>query len=254
MKRIDSLDKSIFTLFFIQTSKEFFVYSWNSSDENVPKLFKYSNLIVFGSAAGIALLMAFLLNTYYAELILEHPYIINILFIPAFGIGFLYGLRISERALQPSETRSALKRKIMKVFLFFLVIGGLFSSVSFALHGGAFAPEMSLTSENVIPWTIELITSNGGVTFLIVSSITIMAAATRRIVGLGGGIVSKLITFAGTFGFFTMISLSLTQSDPTNSQVFLYAFYHAGILGGAMYQMNRLTANLNKWEDYMNGS
>ena len=51
-----------------------------------------------------------------------------------------------------------------------------------------------------------------------------------------------------------MISLSLTQSDPSNSQVFLYAFYHAGILGGAMYQMNRLTANLNKWEDYMNGS
>ena len=74
------------------------------------------------------------------------------------------------------------------------------------------------------------------------------------LLGLGGGIVSKVITFTGTFGFFTMISLSLTQSDPSNSQVFLYAFYHAGILGGAMYQMNRLTANLNKWEDYMNGS
>ena len=119
------------------------MYSWNSSDENVPKIFKYSNLIVFGSAAGIALLMAFLLNTYYGELFLEHPYIINILFIPAFGIGFLYGLRISERALQPSETRSALKRKIMKLFLFFLVIGGLFSSVNFALHGGAIMPDLT---------------------------------------------------------------------------------------------------------------
>jgi hypothetical protein len=79
------------------------MYSWNSSDENTPKLFKYSNLIVFGSAAGFALLMAFLLNTYYDELISEHPYIINILFAPAFGIGFLYGLKISERALQPSD-------------------------------------------------------------------------------------------------------------------------------------------------------
>jgi|TARA_B100000959_G_C14914815_1_gene596821 hypothetical protein len=230
------------------------VYSWNNSDVEDSKFFKYSNFLVFGAGAGAALIIAVILNTFFADLFIENPIIINILYVPAFVIGFLYGLKITEKAIHPSETRSALKRKIMKVFLFFLVIGGLFSSVSFALHGGAFAPEMSLTYENIIPWTIELITSNGGVTFLIVSSITIMAAATRRIVGLGGGIVSKFITFAGTFGFFTMISLSLTQSDPTNSQVFLYAFYHAGILGGAMYQMNRLTANLNKWEDYMNGS
>ena len=230
------------------------MYSWNNSDVGDSKFFKYSNFLVFGAGASAALIIAVILNTFFADLFFENPIIITILYVPAFVIGFLYGLKITEKAIHPSETRSALKRKIMKVFLFFLVIGGLFSSVSFALHGGAFAPEMSLTSENVIPWTIELITSNGGVTFLIVSSITIMAAATRRIVGIGGGIVSKLITFAGTFGFFTMISLSLTQSDPTNSQVFLYAFYHAGILGGAMYQMNRLTANLNKWEDYMNGS
>ena len=50
------------------------MYSWNNSDENIPKLFKYSNLIVFGSAAGAALLMAFLLNTFYTELLSEHPY------------------------------------------------------------------------------------------------------------------------------------------------------------------------------------
>ena len=117
------------------------MYSWNSSDENIPKLFKYSNLIVFGSAAGTALLMALLLNTFYTELLSEHPYIINILFAPAFRIGFLYGLKISQRALQPSETRSAFKRKVMKLFLFFLVIGGLFSSVNFALHGGAMIPD-----------------------------------------------------------------------------------------------------------------
>ena len=159
------------------------MYSWNSSDENVPKLFKYSNLIVFGSAAGFALLMAFLLNTYYDELISEHPYITNLLFAPAFGIGFLYGLKISERALQPSETRSALKRKIMKLFLFFLVIGGLFSSVNFALHGGAMMPDASLVDDGVIPWITDMITANGG----------------------------------------------------------------------AMYQMNRFTSNLNTWEDYMNG-
>ena len=74
--------------FLIQISKEFSVYSWNSSDENVPKIFKYSNLIVFGAAAGIALLTAFLLNTYYGELFLEQPYLMNIIFAPAFGIRF----------------------------------------------------------------------------------------------------------------------------------------------------------------------
>ena len=229
------------------------MYSWNSSDENIPKLFKYSNLIVFGSAAGFALLMAFLLNTYYDELISEHPYITHLLFAPAFGIGFLYGLKISERALQPSETRSALKRKIMKLFLFFLVIGGLFSSVNFALHGGAMMPEASLVDDGVIPWITDMITANGGATFLIVSSITIMAAATRRIVGLNNGMLGKIITFSGTFVFFSMISMSLTQNDPTNSQIYLYTCYHAGIIGGAMYQMNRFTSNLNTWEDYMNG-
>jgi len=230
------------------------MYSWNSSDVEDSKFVKYSNFLVFAAGACSALIIAIILNTFFADLFTANPIIINILYVPAFAIGFLYGLKITEKAIHSSETRSALKRKIMKMFLFFLVIGGLFSSVGFALHGGAFAPEMELSSDNIIPWAVELISSNGGVTFLIVSSITIMAAATRRIVGLGGGMISKVITFAGTFGFFTMISLSLTQSDPTSSQVFLYAFYHAGILGGAMYQMNRLTANLNKWEDYMNES
>ena len=98
-------------------------------------------------------------------------------FAPAFGIGFLHGLKISERALQPSETRSAFKEKIMKLFLFFLVIGGLFSSVNFALHGGAMIPDSSLVDDGIVPWATEMITANGGATFLIVSSITIMAAA-----------------------------------------------------------------------------
>ena len=142
---------------------------------------------------------------------------------------------------------------MMKLFLFFLVIGGLFSSVNFALHGGAMMPDSSLVDDCIIPWITDMITANGGATFLIVSSITIMAAATRRIVGLNSGMLGKIITFSGTFVFFSMISMSLTQNDPTSSQIYLYTCYHAGIIGGAMYQMNRFTSNLNTWEDYMNG-
>ena len=228
------------------------MYKWNSSKAGEPKLLEYSNLLIFGIAAVSALILALLLHTYFNDLMAENPIIINILYAPAFGIGFLYGLKISEKALRPSETRSAFKRKIMKTFLFFLVIGGLFSSVNFAMHGGALMPETSLIDDGAIPWLTEIITSNGGATFLIASSFSIMAAATRRIVGLDPGMLSKIIIFSGTFVFFTMISMSLTQSDPTNSQVYLYTFYHAGIIGGAMFQMNRFTANLNNWENYMN--
>jgi|TARA_B110000014_G_C20025955_1_gene532547 hypothetical protein len=228
------------------------VYTWNNSEAGESILAKHSTFIIFASAATSALIMAMLLHTYFNDFMVENPLINYILFGPAFGIGFLYGLKISEKALQPSETRSALKRKIIKTFLFFLVIGGLFSSVNFALHGGAMMPETSPIDDGLLIWIQDMLTSNGGTTFLIASSFTLMAAATRRIVGLNAGMLSRVITFAGTFIFFSMISMSITQSDPTHSQVYLYTFYHAGIIGGAMYQMNRFTTNLNKWEDYMN--
>ena len=228
------------------------MYTWNNSDSTEPKLLRFSTFIIFGTAAASALIMAILLHTYFNDFMVENPIINYILFGPVFGIGFLYGLKISEKALQPSETRSALKRKKIKTFLFFLVIGGLFSSVNFALHGGAMMPETSPIDDGLLIWIQDMLTSNGGTTFLIASSFTLMAAATRRIVGLNSGMLSRVITFAGTFIFFSMISMSITQSDPTHSQVYLYTFYHAGIIGGAMYQMNRFTTNLNKWEDYMN--
>ena len=228
------------------------MYTWNNSEAGESILAKHSTFIIFASAATSALIMAMLLHTYFNDFMVENPLINYILFGPAFGIGFLYGLKISEKALQPSETRSALKRKIIKTFLFFLVIGGLFSSVNFALHGGAMMPETSPIDDGLLIWIQDMLTSNGGTTFLIASSFTLMAAATRRIVGLNAGMLSRVITFAGTFIFFSMISMSITQSDPTHSQVYLYTFYHAGIIGGAMYQMNRFTTNLNKWEDYMN--
>ena len=79
-----------------------------------------------------------------------------------------------------------------------------------------------------------------------------MAAATKRIIGLGGNL-NKCITFVGTFIFFSMLALSFTQSNPTHSEVYLYTFYQAGIIGGALFEMNRLTRNLNSWEDYSNG-
>jgi hypothetical protein len=136
--------------------------------------------------------------------------------------------------------------------LLFFIIGGLFSSVNFALQGGTLVPSVSLLEDGLVPWVTDFVLNNGGITFLIISSITLMAAATKRIVGLDG-IFNKLVTFIGTFFFFSMIALSLTNSDPTNSQVYLYVFYQAGIISGALYQMNKLTSNLNMWDDLASG-
>ena len=102
-------------------------------------------------------------------------------------------------------------------------------------------------------WSYDYITNNGGVVFLIISSITLMAAATRRVVGMDG-ILSNIFTLVGSFIFFMMVFLTLTQSDPTNSVIYLYTFYNAGIVGGALYSMNKLTKSSNYWEDYLNGN
>ncbi len=187
-----------------------------------------------------------------AKITRESPILIDIMYIPIFVIGVIYGMKIVERVLKPSEPRGTIKRSIVKIFLLLFIIGGLFSSVNFALQGGTLVPNASLFEDGLITWMSEFVKNNGGITFLIISSITLMAAATKRIVGLDG-IINKVITFVGTFFFFSMIALSFSNSDPTDSQVYLYVFYQAGIISGALYQMNKLTSNLNMWDDLASG-
>ena len=114
-------------------------------------------------------------------------------------------------------------------------------------------PDVKILEDGLLPWLYDFIIANGGATFLIISGIGLMAAATKRIVGMDAGFVNRAVSFVGTFVFFTMLVLSFTKSDPTSSGVFLYTFYQAGIVGGAFYAMNRLTKNQNMLEDYSNG-
>jgi len=227
------------------------MYNWNDNLTE-SQIYRNGNLIIFGVAAVSALLLFFIFHPYIVKIGQESPILINIMFAPSAAIGFIYGMKITQKVVNPAEIRSPFKRGFVKIMLFFFVIGGLFSSVNFALSGGGMMPDASLLNDGLILWINDLITSNGGATFLIVSSITLMGSATRRIVGLGGKI-NRLFTFVGTFIFFTMIALSLSQSDPTNSEVYLYTFYQSGIIAGSLFQMNRLTSNLNMWEDYKNG-
>ncbi len=228
------------------------MYNWDGDYES-SKHHHYGNLIIFSSAALISFVLFLILHPEISKITQESPILIDIMFIPIFIIGFIYGLKIVERVIRPSETRGRFKRSAVKIFLLFFIIGGLFSSVNFALQGGSLIPQSSILDDGLIAWSQEFVANNGGVTFLIISSITLMAAATKRIVGMDG-IFNKIITFVGTFFFFSMIALSLTNSDPTDSQVYLYVFYQAGIIAGTLYQMNKLTSNLNVWEDFASGT
>ena len=227
------------------------MYNWNSLSESTDH--KYLGLMLFGAAASLAVILFLIFHPQIESINKESPILINIMFIPAMAVGFLYGVKITERAVNPSKIRSAFKRSTIKLFLFFFVIGGMFSSVNFAINGGSVMPDITILEDGLLVWLNAFVTENGGATFLIITSITLMAAATRRIVGMNFGFLNRMVTFVGTFVFFTMLVLSFTKSDPTSSGVFLYTFYQAGIVGGAFYAMNRLTKNQNMLEDFTNG-
>jgi len=227
--------------------------NWLATDDSNSIFVRHSNFVIFCIAAVSALTLFVVFQPIIESVTTETPMIVHIMFIPTFIVGFLYGLKITERVMKPSDSRSPIKRGIVKMFLFFFVIGGLFSSINFALNGGSMLPDGSIFDAGIIESITQLITYNGGVTFMIVSSIVLMAAATRKIVGLGTGYLGKIISFVGTFVFFSMVSVSLTQTDPSHSQVFLYTFFYAGIISGAFYEMNKLTTKQNMWDDYSNG-
>ena len=227
------------------------MYNWNSVSES--NSHKYLGMILFGSSASLAIIVFLIFFPQIDSINNESPILINAMFIPAMAVGFLYGVRITQRAVKPSEMRSPLKNSIVKIFLFVFVIGGMFSSVNFAINGGSVIPDVTILDDGLLPWLNKFVTANGGATFMIITSIALMAAASKRVVGMTSGFLNRMITFVGTFIFFTMLVLSFTHSDPTSSGVFLYTFYQAGIVGGAFYAMNKQTNNQNKLEDFANG-
>lgn len=227
------------------------VYNWSDGDAESHGHW-YLNLVLFAAASLLAVLLFVAFHPQIDALNSESTILINIMFIPAMAVGFLYGVRITEKAMKATGSRSPLRRSLVKIFLFLFVIGGMFSSVNFAINGGSIMPDLSLLDDGLLEWANAFIMHNGGATFLIVSSITLMAAGTKRIVGMNSGFTNRLVTFVGTFIFFNMLILSFTKSDPTSSGVFLYTFYQAGVVGGAFFAMNRLTRNQNMLEDFAN--
>ena len=211
-------------------------------------------IVVFVISAALAMLLFVVFYSEIESFNSASSMLIIGMFVPAMAIGFLYGIRITEKAVKPSVTRSPMRRAIVKIFLFLFVVGGMFSTANFAINEGTIIPNFAvLESDGPFNWIHLFVVENGGATFLIVTSITLMASATKRMVGMNKGILNHTVTFVGTFIFFSMLGLSFSNADPTSSGIFLYTFYQVGVVGGAFYMMNKLTKNQNMLEDFSNG-
>jgi len=194
------------------------MYDWNGKSESTRH--KYLGLILFASSALLAVVLFLIFHPQIDAINRESPILINLMFLPAMAVGFLYGTKITQRAVNPSELSNPIKRSIIKLFLFFFVMGGMFSSVNFAINGGSVMPDVSIFDDGLLTWLHTFVMANGGATFLIISSIALMASATKRIVGLDSGFLNRLVSSVGTFVFVTILVLSFTKSDPTSSGVF----------------------------------
>ncbi len=94
------------------------MYDWNGQSESTGH--KYLGLILFASSAILALLLFLIFHPQIDAINRESPILINLMFLPAMAVGFLYGIKITKRAVNPTEIRSPIKRSIVKIFLFFL--------------------------------------------------------------------------------------------------------------------------------------
>ena len=155
------------------------MYNWNA-DLDEPRRLPYLNLILFASAASLSLLLFLIFAPQIQKIIAEFPLLIEIAYFPTLIIGFIFGMKVTERAIKPSEIRSPIKRGIVKILLFFFIIGGLFSAVSFALGGGISIPAKSIFEMGLAPWATQFVTQNGGLTFLILSGISLSLRRSGR--------------------------------------------------------------------------
>ncbi|NWK07740.1 hypothetical protein HX847_04935, partial [Marine Group I thaumarchaeote] len=76
------------------------MYNWNSVSESPSH--KHLGLILFGTAAFLAVILFLVFHPQIEAINKESPILINIMFIPAMAVGVLYGVRITERAVKPS--------------------------------------------------------------------------------------------------------------------------------------------------------
>jgi hypothetical protein len=83
------------------------VYHWNADLES--HRHHYGNFIIFSIAALSAFLIFLILHPDIARITRESPILIDIMYVPIFAIGVIYGMKIVERVIKPSEPRGRIK-------------------------------------------------------------------------------------------------------------------------------------------------
>ena len=78
--------------------------NWLASDESDSILVRYSTFFIFSIAAISALTLFVVFQPMIESITTETPIVVYIMFIPTFVVGFLYGLKITERVMKPSES------------------------------------------------------------------------------------------------------------------------------------------------------
>jgi len=68
------------------------MYDWNGKSESAGH--KYLGLILFAFSALLALLLFLIFHPQIDAINRESPILINLMFIPAMSVGFLYGIKI----------------------------------------------------------------------------------------------------------------------------------------------------------------
>ena len=82
----------------------------------------------------------------------------------------------------------------------------------------------------------NFVTINGGITFLTISMISVLAALSKQVIKMDG-VTNKIFTVVGTFLLFSITTLAITGFSPTEYQIYLYTCYHAGIISGSFFVM-----------------
>jgi hypothetical protein len=78
--------------------------NWNDYHESTIR--SHMGLILFGASASLAIILFLIFHPQIESINKESPILINIMFFPAMAVGFLYGVRITERAVKPSKINS----------------------------------------------------------------------------------------------------------------------------------------------------
>ena len=92
--------------------------NWLVTNESNSIVARHSTFVIFCIAAISALSLFVAFKPIIESITAETPMLVNVMFVPTFIVGFLYGLKITERVMKPSDTRSPIKRGLVKLEVF----------------------------------------------------------------------------------------------------------------------------------------